>query len=364
MSHFGPFEVGQVKAHLHHGLGASAIARLVLKPDGTQFSDTAVGNTIAKISADSAWRGGRQAGSGRPRKTPVKLDKAISREVFKNRGKEKITVAALRKKFPPLRGVSKSLVEERLHDAGLAYMRRRRKTMVPQKYVQDRLAFAAYVLRRRDATLKEWAYSDGTVFYLDRTAEENEQSQRKALGSHVWRRADRADAVYADCVGPSGYGKAQGTPVRVWGLLAKGALHIHVLPEGQSMNRWWYAWLIEGHFPQWLGSCKYIVQDFERCLRCVEPLQALQNVGAQVVEEYPKCSQDLNAIENAWNLLRDRLYDTMPTEVEPRRDFIQRLRNAVGWVNRNKHTELWELSTNQKKRARDVLELKGSRTKW
>ena len=36
----------------------------------------------------------------------MKLDKAIAREVMKSRGEEKITVAALRKKFPALRGLS------------------------------------------------------------------------------------------------------------------------------------------------------------------------------------------------------------------------------------------------------------------
>ncbi len=44
---------------------------------------------------------------------------------------------------------------------------------------------------------------------------------------------------YEDCVGPSSYWKAQGLPVRVWGLLANGVLHITVLPEGNCMNRWW-----------------------------------------------------------------------------------------------------------------------------
>ncbi len=83
-----------------------------------------------------------------------------------------------------------------------------------------------------------------------------------------------------------------------------------------------------------------------------------------LVEGYPKCSQDLNAIENAWKLLRDRLYDTLPTGVESRADFCVRLRAAVRWVNDNCRTELLEFCTNQKKRARDVLELKGSRTKW
>ena len=158
--------------------------------------------------------------------------------MVKRRGKEKITVAALRKKFPALRKLSKSLVEERLHDAGLAYLRRHLKTLVPKKYIKDRLEYATYVLRRQAATLREWAYSDRTEFYLDRIAEENEQTQRRGLGSYVWRWADCQDGLYADYVGPSGYNKAQGTPVKVWGLLAEGALHIHVRPEGQSMNCW------------------------------------------------------------------------------------------------------------------------------
>jgi hypothetical protein len=212
--------------------------------------------------------------------------------------------------------------------------------------------------------LHQWAYSDGTVFFLDRTQEENEHGQRRALGSSVWRRADRSDALYEDCVGPSSYSKAQGSPVRVWGLLAGGELKIYVLPEAQSMNRWWYAWLVEKVFPKWLGDCKYLVQDFERCLRCEEPLEAMRSIGLELVHGYPRSSQDLNAIENAWNLLRSRLDTTRPTSLEPRPDFIKRLRSAVGWLNKNKCDELWELSTNQKQRARDVVELNGSRTRW
>ena len=53
----------------------------------------------------------------------------------------------------------------------------------------------------------------------------------------------------------------------------------------------------------WLGSCRYLVQDFERCLRCQEPLIALEEIGVELVENYPRCSQDFNAIENAWDLL-------------------------------------------------------------
>ena len=91
----------------------------------------------------------------------------------------------------------------------------------------------------RQSSLDKWAYSDGTVFYIDRTVEENESTQRAALGSSVWRRADRKDALWKDCIGPSGYSKGQGAPVRVWGVLAAGYLSVTILPADQIMNRWW-----------------------------------------------------------------------------------------------------------------------------
>ena len=62
---------------------------------------------------------------------------------------------------------------------------------------------------------------------------------------------------WQDCTGPSSYKKAQGIPVKIWGLLAEGTLHIRILPDKQNMNRWWYAWMVEHDFPRWLGSCKY-----------------------------------------------------------------------------------------------------------
>lgn len=54
----------------------------------------------------------------------------------------------------------------------------------------------------------------------------------------------------------------------------------------------------------------------------------------------------------------------MPVKLEGRAEFLKRLRAAVRWVNQHKQEELWYLSTNQKERARAVLEKKGGRTKW
>ena len=60
---FTPFEVGQVKAHLHHGLGPTEIARIITKADGkSHFTDTAVRKIIAKLNAQPKWRGERQVG--------------------------------------------------------------------------------------------------------------------------------------------------------------------------------------------------------------------------------------------------------------------------------------------------------------
>ena len=108
---------------------------------------------------------------------------------------------------------------------------------MPTEYVGERLAYCEAVKRKHQATLDKWAYTDGTVFFIDRTAEEAEHSKRRALGSMVWRQSDGSDALFADCVGPSAYSKAQGKPIRVWGVLANGKLHVEVLDEGDVMNK-------------------------------------------------------------------------------------------------------------------------------
>lgn len=229
-----------------------------------------------------------------------------------------------------------------------------------------RLRWARRVLRCHHATLRRWAYTDGTVFYLDRTASEHDSTKRAALGCHVWRMADGSDALYSDCVGPSSYFKAQGTPVRVWGMLIGGRLHIMIMPAGEVMNRWWYEWVVQRHFSRWLSGKRkpILIQDHERCLWCEEPLAAMKALGFEVGADHPKHSPDLNAIENAWAILRERVADTEPQGLESREQFCARLRSAVAWVNRNRGDSLLEFATNQKARARDVIALAGARTKW
>ena len=64
--HLTPFDVGQIKAHAHHGLGPAAIAKILSKPDGkSRWSDRAIADALANLKEDPSGRGERQEGSGR-----------------------------------------------------------------------------------------------------------------------------------------------------------------------------------------------------------------------------------------------------------------------------------------------------------
>ena len=127
-----------------------------------------------------------------------------------------------------------------------------------------------------------------------------------------------------------------------------------------------YAELVEDKFIDWCGNCEYLVCDYERCIRGSLALHALSKTPLKLVEPYPQVSQDFNAIENAWDLLKDRVQETAPTHLEHRDDFIKRLHKAVQWINKYRAARLWELSTNQKTRADECLQTTppGGRTSW
>ena len=65
MSQLSPFEVGQIKAHVHHGLSGAAISRILRKPDGkSTWSQTAVQDAMAKLASQPDWRGEREEALG------------------------------------------------------------------------------------------------------------------------------------------------------------------------------------------------------------------------------------------------------------------------------------------------------------
>ena len=364
----GPWEAGQIFALMREGFSHREIKDRVVKEDGSPVSLASVGDTVRKLKKNKTWTGQRKEGSGKKRATTEREDAQLEKMVLKRRGEEKVVVKKLKKWVPAFKKLSDALVRQRLRERGLKFLRRRRKTLLTEEQSLARIEWAHWVKRQSAAFLKRWVYADGVVFYLDKTSCQHVQSKRRSLGLHVWRKAETTDALYVDCIAPSAYSKAQGLPVRVWGLLINGELRITVLEHGQVMNRWYYEWIIKHRFVSWLREKKQtqpiLVQDGERALWCEEPLAAFKEAGIELMMRHPANSPDLNAIENAWALLRARLDDTFPAERENRNQFITRLRAAVAWINANKADTLLDYARNQKVRAEDVLFQDGGRTQW
>jgi hypothetical protein len=131
-----------------------------------------------------------------------------------------------------------------------------------------------------------------------------------------------------------------------------------------------YVDLVNTQFKAWRRSCfgddgvVHLAQDHEWCLWNERSLDALRKAGFSVLKNYPKSSPDLNAIEGWWHRLKTRLNTTAPTDMESRKEFLLRLRRTVTWLNDNAWGDGLKLCTNQKVRAKDVLKLKGARSKW
>ena len=115
-----------------------------------------------------------------------------------------------------------------------------------------------------------------------------------------------------------------------------------------------------------MGNCEQLVCDFEGCIRSAAAVRALEKINLPLVEGYPVSSQDFNAMENVWAILKQRLDQTVPTILESRDNFVKRLKSAVLWANTTRSDQLWKLCTDQKERATACLETKppGGRTRF
>lgn len=163
-----PFDVGQIKAHMYHGLGAADIVRIMRKPSGRKkWSLAAIATAVRKLTENPKWRGEREEGSGRPRVTTAKQDKQILEHVIEKRGRKKTTVTSIKRQFPEMREFSNDTIERRLDDAGLGFLRRRDKSKVPTMYLKPRATYSTKVLTIPQHILDQWAYVDGTAHYLE-----------------------------------------------------------------------------------------------------------------------------------------------------------------------------------------------------
>ena len=342
------------------------------KKEGARPTLDCIDKVIGHKTADPDWRGEESRAGGRPHALSDKEKKLLIRLVFRHRGQAIVTVNYCTRKLKFLKKVRLTCVEDALHNAG------RQKSWVPPPHKEARLAYCRWLKDRHQQTLDRFAYTDGTTWFLAVGPSDAVDKKRVALGKRVWRMSSGKDGLWDDNISPSLYAKGQGKPIEIWGFLANGRLEYWVLPEDHgapkykttNMNGERYNELINTRFVKWRRQCFgddkacRLVQDHEKCLWQDRNLQALGAAGCNVVDNFPKSSPDLNAIEGVWRLLKDRVLDTTPKDVEMRAEFLTRLRRQVHWLNDVMHDDLMKLCTNQKERGRDIEKLHGAKCKW
>ena len=213
-----PFLRGVIYGMFLSGMTIPEIRDEIIKGDGECPSYNAVGNLIKQCTAKGGllWNGGadvKHAG-GRPRTTTSSLDRKVIKLVFKHRGSAKVTVKFVRKVLVQARSVSARTLERRLRDAGLKWLQRRRKTLVPALHKELRVSFARWVLRRTVATLAlmelcsilpalphrrtikdAWLW----VVWCGRWLMVPTRSSRSALGHQAMPRARARPSAFGDC---------------------------------------------------------------------------------------------------------------------------------------------------------------------
>ena len=363
------------------GAGRQQILGKTHKKDGASPSLKAVDDILAHFAEDPEWDGGDSCAGGRPRLITPQQEKSIEKILERDVGKFVVTARYVKKKLPALRKVREEVVQNTFSRLGYAYRDRRRKAAIGDEYKPARLVYCDWLLKQAQSYLNKFAYTDGTTFFLANDESQNTGKQRAALGRKIWRRKDGSDSLEDKNVGPSVYAKAQGKPVKIWGVWGDGHLEYFLLPEvtnekgrkrSANMNGDRYECMVKKHFASWkkkmfprMGKIKIsLVKDFEGFLRQPRNLKAEEDAGFKTLKQHTKCSPDLNAIENAWDLLQDRLLLTAPVDMEPRCDFVKRLRRTVNWMNTNARKQGRDLCRNQKKRAAQVKKLKGARCSY
>ena len=149
------------------GTPREQMRKLVVKPDGTAPSPSAIDDVIAKKKEHPEWHG-EEEHSGRPKSLSAAQQKQLVDLVFAERGRSKVTVKFCKMRLRFLRKNGRHVVERALQEAGLRWLRRRPKTLVPKLGKEMRMEYACWLRSRRPATLARFAYTDGTTFYLAR----------------------------------------------------------------------------------------------------------------------------------------------------------------------------------------------------
>ena len=252
--------------------------------------------------------------SGRPKCTSAHLDRLIKRAITEN---PRLSATALKTQFAEeLQGVAIRTIQYRLKvDLGFDSRHAAQKPLLTAAMKKKRMAFAK---KHQSWSVEDWKkvmFSDESTFRLVRGGIVR---VRRPAGS------DRYASKYCSST------VKHPPSVMVWGcfsgLLGRGSLWF--LPKGEMMNSTNYLKCLEEKlipFMEIHGTTKFL-QDGAPCHKAKRVMDYLKSQRFEVID-WPGNSPDLNPIENVWNVMKNRVREASPSNME---DLMQTIKTV--WV--------------------------------
>ncbi len=287
----------------------------------------------------------RKVGSGGKKKTTERTNTIVKREVLLN---PSITAASLKKKHPMLlQDVSIRTIQHRLQkDLNMPSRRAAKKPLLTAPMMKKRIQFCKTYLHWTSADWLKVMFSDESTFRLVRA------------GSALVRRppgASRYDSKYTV--------KTVKHPdsVMVWGAFSgiHGRGGLYFLPKNVTMRGANYLEVLQQHLlPFWhIHQCHHFMHDGAPAHRTKIVKKWLQDQHIPALE-WPGNSPDLNPIENAWNVMKNKIQEQQPSSIP---DLKKKLLDL--WVHMD--IDYFEkLANSMPTRLQKVIEAKGQMTKY
>lgn len=283
---------------------------------------------------------------GVKRKTSKTTDRLLKNAVMKN---PRITARQLKEMYPDLlKNVTERTIQHRLQkDLDLPCRTAARKPLLTDKMKKKRLEFAK---AHRDWTFEDWKevmWSDESTFQV--LSSHRVKVRRPSNSS----RYDSRFTVKTVKHSPS---------VMVWACfsakLGRGGLFF--LPKNTTMNADRYIGVLNDHLYDSFSihDTSIFMHDGAPCHTSRKVKQDLQKKNIRVLE-WPGNSPDLNPIENAWKMMKDKVKEEKPTSVPHLQDIIKNV-----WTTQIDIQYFINLVQSMPKRMLDVIHSRGDMTKY
>ena len=287
----------------------------------------------------------RKPGSGAPRKTSSRTDTLLKREVMLN---PSISAASLKKTHPDiLQNLTIRTIRHRLQkDLGLPTRRAAKKPLLTTAMKKKRLEFCQ---KYKDWTSEDWKkvmFSDESTFRLVRG---ESRTVRRPRG------VSRFDPRYTV--------KTIKHPdsVMVWGAFSggKGRVGLYFLPKNVTMKGSNYIDVLKEHLLSFwsIHECNYFMHDGAPAHRSKVVKKFLADTEIEILD-WPGNSPDLNPIENVWNVMKNKVQASKPTNIKDLQEALKRL-----WINMDA-SYFAKLAESMPKRLQMVIKNKGNMSKY